>query len=246
VVTTDEFEELVDDNADLESVYSSARKLASYDTKKDASYLTDSSGDSTMDLAALSNSIDDYRGLHTSTTSAKVANTDELSIIAVDTSADSKSVPSAASSNDTPTSSSSAFSAPTPAQTLALKRQSIRKIKWVKGALIGTGSFGNVYLGLNAYTGVLMAVKQVGVPKEKSPTADTPNSLAVPSYRVDKSTARRKAMVEALQREILLLKCYLRNVKTCKDRSCTYGAKVQPTLTKSRQSNYIHATTCQV
>ncbi|KAH3672170.1 hypothetical protein WICPIJ_010109 [Wickerhamomyces pijperi] len=32
---------------------------------------------------------------------------------------------------------------------------------WLKGARIGSGSFGTVYLGMNAYTGELMAVKQV-------------------------------------------------------------------------------------
>jgi hypothetical protein len=41
-------------------------------------------------------------------------------------------------------------------------RQSIQSPeKWLKGALIGAGSFGNVYLGLNSITGELMAVKQV-------------------------------------------------------------------------------------
>jgi mitogen-activated protein kinase kinase kinase len=34
----------------------------------------------------------------------------------------------------------------------------------MKGALIGRGSFGSVYLGLNAGTGELMAVKQVEIP----------------------------------------------------------------------------------
>lgn len=37
--------------------------------------------------------------------------------------------------------------------------------KWIKGALIGTGSFGNVYLGLNPTSGELMAVKQAELPK---------------------------------------------------------------------------------
>ncbi|KAJ7063333.1 ste11-like protein [Mycena amicta] len=32
--------------------------------------------------------------------------------------------------------------------------------KWIKGALIGAGSFGKVYLGMDASTGLLMAVKQ--------------------------------------------------------------------------------------
>lgn len=36
---------------------------------------------------------------------------------------------------------------------------------WLKGKQIGAGSFGVVYLGLNSFTGELMAVKQVEIPK---------------------------------------------------------------------------------
>ncbi|CAG8795909.1 5545_t:CDS:10, partial [Cetraspora pellucida] len=41
-------------------------------------------------------------------------------------------------------------------------------IRWMKGDLIGKGSFGSVYLGLNAATGELMAVKQVELPTGNS------------------------------------------------------------------------------
>lgn len=34
---------------------------------------------------------------------------------------------------------------------------------WTKGELIGSGAFGNVYLGMDNDTGQLMAVKQVGI-----------------------------------------------------------------------------------
>ncbi|CAG8643138.1 6581_t:CDS:2, partial [Paraglomus occultum] len=61
--------------------------------------------------------------------------------------------------------------------------------KWIKGALIGSGSFGNVYLGLNSATGELMAVKQVELPTGQSSNED-----------------RKKSMLDALQREITLLK----------------------------------------
>ncbi|KAK9238248.1 kinase-like domain-containing protein [Lipomyces kononenkoae] len=62
--------------------------------------------------------------------------------------------------------------------------------RWIKGALIGSGSFGSVLLGLNALTGELMAVKQVEVTK------------------TDKhgDPVRKKAMIDALQREIQLLR----------------------------------------
>jgi mitogen-activated protein kinase kinase kinase len=60
-------------------------------------------------------------------------------------------------------------------------------IKWIKGALIGAGSFGKVYLGMDATNGLLMAVKQVEVP-------------------TGASDERKSAMIDALEREIELLK----------------------------------------
>lgn len=63
--------------------------------------------------------------------------------------------------------------------------------KWMKGALIGQGSFGSVYLALHAVTGELLAVKQVEAP---SPGANSPNDN------------RKKSMIEALKREISLLR----------------------------------------
>ncbi|KAI0140674.1 mitogen-activated protein kinase [Pestalotiopsis sp. NC0098] len=63
--------------------------------------------------------------------------------------------------------------------------------KWMKGALIGQGSFGCVYLALHAITGELLAVKQVETP---SPGANS------------QSDSRKKSMIEALKREISLLR----------------------------------------
>ncbi|EMR11120.1 hypothetical protein PNEG_00717 [Pneumocystis murina B123] len=61
--------------------------------------------------------------------------------------------------------------------------------RWIKGALIGSGSFGSVFLGMNALSGELMAVKQV----------------EIPSFDIQ-GCKRKKAMLDALQREISLLK----------------------------------------
>jgi mitogen-activated protein kinase kinase kinase len=61
--------------------------------------------------------------------------------------------------------------------------------KWMKGALIGRGTFGDVYLGLNPISGELMAVKQVELPVENSATEE-----------------QKKSMVNALRREIDLLR----------------------------------------
>ncbi|KAG8833438.1 ATP binding [Serendipita sp. 400] len=63
-----------------------------------------------------------------------------------------------------------------------------RSIKWIRGALIGSGSFGNVYLGMDAQRGLLMAVKQV--------------ELKGSSF----SEERKRSMLNALEREIELLK----------------------------------------
>lgn len=63
--------------------------------------------------------------------------------------------------------------------------------KWMKGAMIGQGSFGSVYLALHAVTGELLAVKQVEAP---SPGANSQNDN------------KKKTMIEALKREITLLR----------------------------------------
>ncbi|ESZ94999.1 Ste11 [Sclerotinia borealis F-4128] len=63
--------------------------------------------------------------------------------------------------------------------------------KWMKGALIGQGSFGSVFLALHAVTGELLAVKQV---ETLSPSTDSKND------------ARKKSMVDALKREISFLR----------------------------------------
>ncbi|KAL3425371.1 ste/ste11 protein kinase [Phlyctema vagabunda] len=63
--------------------------------------------------------------------------------------------------------------------------------KWMKGALIGQGSFGSVYLALHAVTGELLAVKQVETPSPGS-NSQTDN--------------RKKSMIDALKREISLLR----------------------------------------
>ena len=64
-----------------------------------------------------------------------------------------------------------------------------RGIEWIKGALIGAGSSGSVYLGMDAVSGLLMAVKQVELH-----TGSGPDEL------------RKKSMLDALEREIDLLK----------------------------------------
>ena len=63
-------------------------------------------------------------------------------------------------------------------------------LNWIKGSLIGEGSFGSVYLALHAVTGELMAVKQVELPNVQHGTEN------------DK---KKNLMITALKHEIDLL-----------------------------------------
>ena len=72
-----------------------------------------------------------------------------------------------------------------------LKGDSWDNVKWMKGALIGQGSFGSVFLALHAVTGELMAVKQVEVPSNNSGSS------------LDR---KKENMINALKREIDLLR----------------------------------------
>ncbi|CAN6618217.1 serine/threonine-protein kinase Ste11p [Trichomonascus vanleenenianus] len=71
----------------------------------------------------------------------------------------------------------------------AIEQEESAPTKWIKGRLIGSGSFGTVYLGMNSFTGALMAVKQVELPADDNENAQ-----------------RKKGMVDALQREMDILR----------------------------------------
>lgn len=65
-----------------------------------------------------------------------------------------------------------------------------KQFMWVKGDLIGKGTFGKVYLALNVTTREMMAVKQVEVPQTDS----------------DKASSRQREVVEALHSEVETMK----------------------------------------
>lgn len=77
----------------------------------------------------------------------------------------------------------------TGAEIIAAKNSMIMQKKWLQGARIGAGSFGTVYLGMDPFTGELMAVKQVSLPDKDSAN----NEL-------------QKSVLEALEREMTFLK----------------------------------------
>jgi mitogen-activated protein kinase kinase kinase len=76
------------------------------------------------------------------------------------------------------------------ALTSFLAGNSFENNSWMKGDLIGEGSFGSVYLALHAVTGELMAVKQVELPE------------VVQGTEIDK---KKNNMITALKQEIDLL-----------------------------------------
>lgn len=63
-------------------------------------------------------------------------------------------------------------------------------LNWVKGELIGKGSYGRVYIALNITTGDMMAVKQVELPATER----------------DRNDRKQLGQIESLRQEIALLK----------------------------------------
>ncbi|KAJ8702494.1 mitogen-activated protein kinase kinase kinase [Pleurotus ostreatus] len=62
--------------------------------------------------------------------------------------------------------------------------------KWVRGELIGKGTYGQVYLALNATTGEMMAVKQVEIPQTLSDRNDTRQVTVVEALKFESETLK--------------------------------------------------------
>lgn len=69
-------------------------------------------------------------------------------------------------------------------------RGKVKQFVWVKGELIGKGTFGKVYLALNATAGEMIAVKQVEVPQTLS----------------DKNSLHQKEIIDAFHAEVETMK----------------------------------------
>jgi mitogen-activated protein kinase kinase kinase len=101
------------------------------------------------------------------------------------------------------------------------EKEELQLAGWIKGDLIGRGSFAMVYYGIHPLTGTLMAVKQVRLPAAPNQRLNISNDCKYDYNNADEdekeinSTAplsvnrieeRRRTMVAALQREIDLLR----------------------------------------
>ncbi|KAG6885854.1 hypothetical protein C0993_008817 [Termitomyces sp. T159_Od127] len=62
--------------------------------------------------------------------------------------------------------------------------------KWVRGELIGRGTYGRVYLALNATTGEMIAVKQVELPRTASDKSDSRQINVVQALKMESETLK--------------------------------------------------------
>ncbi|KAF7310843.1 MAP kinase kinase kinase [Mycena chlorophos] len=62
--------------------------------------------------------------------------------------------------------------------------------KWVRGELIGRGTYGRVYLGLNVTTGEMIAVKQVEIPRTASDKIDSRQVTVVQALKMESETLK--------------------------------------------------------
>ncbi|KAF9015072.1 hypothetical protein BDQ17DRAFT_1268604 [Cyathus striatus] len=62
--------------------------------------------------------------------------------------------------------------------------------KWVRGELIGKGTYGRVYLAMNATTGEMIAVKQVELPQTASDRSDSRQHTVVQALKLESETLK--------------------------------------------------------
>jgi Protein kinase domain len=67
---------------------------------------------------------------------------------------------------------------------------SLATFKWVRGELIGKGTYGRVYLALNATTGEMIAVKQVELPQTPSDRNDSRQNTVVQALKLESETLK--------------------------------------------------------
>jgi mitogen-activated protein kinase kinase kinase len=63
-------------------------------------------------------------------------------------------------------------------------------MQWVKGKLLGKGTYGKVYLGFNATTAEVFAVKRVEMPESRSDHQDPRQKAVLDAIKAESETLR--------------------------------------------------------
>jgi len=77
-----------------------------------------------------------------------------------------------------------------PKQIIWTNSYTIAIFKWVRGELIGKGTYGKVYVALNATTGEMIAVKQVEIPRTESDRNDSRQVTVVEALKLESETLK--------------------------------------------------------
>ena len=62
--------------------------------------------------------------------------------------------------------------------------------KWVRGELIGKGTYGKVYVALNVTTGEIIAVKQIEIPRKENHGNDSRQVTIVEALKLESETLK--------------------------------------------------------
>jgi serine/threonine protein kinase len=75
-------------------------------------------------------------------------------------------------------------------QAISTNDYMIAIFKWIRGELIGKGTYGKVYVALNATTGEMIAVKQVEIPRTENDRNDKHQVTVVEALKLESETLK--------------------------------------------------------
>ena len=75
-------------------------------------------------------------------------------------------------------------------QVISTNDYAIAIFKWIRGELIGKGTYGKVYVALNATTGEMIAVKQVEIPRTENDRNDSRQVTVVEALKLESETLK--------------------------------------------------------